>query len=137
MNSSALWSLLLSDTLALYIWPVVWPHLFLSSVRYLRFGLRCRLSPHPLSWSACCLRSADRYLNLIVDVLNKVSCIIAAWPDLFLYLRFGLRYYLASLDLFSACCSWARPIAVLHSHWMIVVPSIARSLTLQMPLPSF
>ena len=33
--------------------------------------------------------SDDHCLNLIVDVLNKVSWIIAVWPHLFLYLRFG------------------------------------------------
>ena len=120
MTSSALWSLLLSATLALYIWPVVWPHLFLSSVQYLRFGLRCRLS-HPLSWSACCLSRSLFKRNYGCIKQSELDICCLASPVSLVTLRFAL---LSGLSLF---CMLPQPIAVLRSHWMIVVPSIASS----------
>ena len=71
MTFSALRSLLLSVTNTLYIWPAVWPHLFLSSVRYLRFGLPCCLG-HPL---LCMLPWPFAvYTNRYIDVFAIRPC---------------------------------------------------------------
>ena len=118
MTSSALWSLLISATLALYTWPVVWPHLFLSSVQYLRFGLRCRLSHLSAGLHAASARSLfKRNCGCIKRSELDISCL--ASPVSLFMLRFVL------LSGLSLLCMLPRPISVLHSHWMIAVPSIA------------
>ena len=56
--------------------------------------------------------SADHCLNLIVDVLNKVSWIIAVWPQLFLYLHFATVWPLSTLHAASADS---------YIHWVMMI----------------
>ena len=75
--------------------------------------------------------SADHCLNLIVDVLNKVSWIIAVWPHLFLYLRFGpslLRVPILKAIGAAEVSGLARETTALHAasaesyiHWVIMI----------------
>ena len=92
------------------------PVSFFCSVFTLRLALP---SEPPLSWSACCLGRSlfKRNCGCIKRSELDISCL--ASPVSLFMLRFAL---LSGLFLL---CMLPRPISVLHSHWMIAVPSIA------------
>ena len=95
------------------------PVSFFCSV--LCLSLRCRLS-YLLSWSACCLGRSLFKVNCGRVKQSELHNSCLASPVAFFCSVFMLWFALPSG--LSLLCMLPRLIAVLHSHWMIVVPSI-------------